>query len=114
MPVSVVNLDGITEIHTSERLEINLLSAKEIVENMRMRIWFNVETRLPNGKTVGQPYWDSQRILELSCEHDPELANAMRVIQQKIGEARYKQITTPPEISELVKNSEIMPSIENS
>ena len=95
MPVVFEKSNNISEVHISERLEINLLSAGENVKKMKMRIWFNVENRLSSGELIGQFYWDDQRILELSCEDDLELANAMQVIQQKIGEARYKQIIAP-------------------
>lgn len=33
--------------------------------------------------------------LELNCKNDPELAESMRVIQRKIGQGRYQQMTAP-------------------
>lgn len=101
--------NGLDEVHISERLESLLLPAEEVVERMKLQIWFNVETRLPTtGEVVGKPYWDS-KALELDCKNDSELAEAMRVIQRKIGEARYKQITAPPAISEPVEDPRISP-----
>ncbi len=112
MPITITDSDGIQEVHIPERLEINLLS--EDVNKMKIRIWFNVETRLPNGKSIGQLYWDSQRILELSCENDSDLEAAMAVIQRKIGEAKYKQLTELPKIPEPVENPEMISPIETS
>ena len=109
MPITLTDSDGIQEVHISERLEIDLLSAEEDIKKMTMRIWFNVETRLPSGKPIGQPYWDSQRVLELSCENDPELEAAMTIIQTRIGQKRYEQITAPPEISKLVESPGMPP-----
>lgn len=107
MPITITDDDGIQTVHISERLEIQLLAAEEIVEKMKIRVWFNIETRLPNGKLLGQPYWDSQNPLELSCENNPELEAAMKVIQQAIGYYRYLQLTAPPaELTEEVPKLE--------
>ena len=94
MPVKIIDSDGISSVHTAERLEINLAIAAEIVENMTLKVYFDVETQLTSGKSVGRSYWDAVP-LELNCKNDPELAEAMRVIQQKIGQGRYQQITAP-------------------
>ena len=98
MPVIVTDSDGISSIHTAERLEINLLTADEIsdkiVTDMVLQIYFNVITKLPNGKEVGQKYWD-EKPLRLDCKNNPQVAEAMRVIQQAIGQARYAQMTAP-------------------
>ena len=94
MPVKITNLDGISSIHTAERLEINLKGANEVVQLMEIKAYFDVKTELPSGEEVGREYWDSVP-LKLTCENDPELAEAMRVIQQKIGQGRYQQMTTP-------------------
>ena len=94
MPVKITNSDGISSIHTAERLEINLKSANEIVQLMEIKAYFDVKTELPSGEEVGREYWDSVP-LKLTCENDPELAEAMRVIQRKIGQERYQQMTAP-------------------
>ena len=61
---------------------------------MTLKVYFNVATQLASGKNIGQSYWDSVP-LKLTCENDPELAEVMRVIQRKIGQGRYQQMTTP-------------------
>ena len=94
MPVKITNSNGITTIHTAERLEINLKGANEVVQLMEIKAYFDVKTELPSGEEVGREYWDSVP-LKLTCENDPELAEAMRVIQQKIGQKRYQQMTAP-------------------
>ena len=94
MPVTTTDSNGISTIHTAERLEINLKGANEVVQLMEIKAYFDVKTELPNGKEVGREYWDSVP-LKLTCENDPELAEAMRVIQQKIGQGRYQQMTAP-------------------
>ena len=92
MPVIVTDSDGISSIHTAERLEINLKGTDEVVELMEIKAYFDVKTELPNGEEVGREYWDSVP-LKLTCENDPEFAEAMRVIQQKVGQGRYQQMT---------------------
>ena len=94
MPVTITDLNGISTIHTAERLEINLKGANEVVQLMEIKAYFDVKTELPSGEEVGREYWDSVP-LKFTCENDPELAEAMRVIQQAIGAARYAQITAP-------------------
>ena len=94
MPVIITDSDGISSIHTAERLEINLKGTNEIVQLMEIKAYFDVKTELPSGKEVGQEYWDSVP-LKFTCENDPELAEAMQVIQRKIGQERYQQMTTP-------------------
>ena len=94
MPVKITNSNGTTTIHTAERLEINLKGANEVVQLMEIKAYFDVKTELPSGEEVGREYWDSVP-LKLTCENDPELAEAMRVIQQKIGQKRYQQMTAP-------------------
>ena len=94
MSVRVTNSDGISSIHTAERLEINLKGTNEIVQLMEIKAYFDVKTELPSGEEVGREYWDSVP-LKFTCENDPELAEAMRVIQQKIGQRRYQQMTAP-------------------
>ena len=94
MSVKIANSNGISSIHTAERLEINLKDTNEIVQLMEIKAYFDVKTELPNGEEVGREYWDSVP-LKFTCENDPELAEAMRVIQQKIGQKRYQQMTAP-------------------
>ena len=94
MSVKITDSNGISIIHTAERLEINLKGTNEIVQLMEIKAYFDVKTELPNGEEVGREYWDSVP-LKLTCENDPELAEAMRVIQQKIGQGRYQQMTAP-------------------
>ena len=94
MSVKITNSDGISSIHTAERLEINLKGTNEIVQLMEITAYFDVKTELPSGEEVGREYWDSVP-LKFTCENDPELAEAMRVIQRKIGQERYQQMTTP-------------------
>ena len=94
MPVIVIDSDGISSIHTAERLEINLKGTDEVVELMEIKAYFDVKTELPSGEEVGREYWDSVP-LKLTCENNPQLTEAMRVIQQAIGQARYAQMTAP-------------------
>ena len=94
MPVIVTNSDGISSIHTAERLEINLKDTNEVVELMEIKAYFDVRTELPSSEEIGREYWDSVP-LKLTCENDPELTEAMRVIQRKIGQRRYQQMTIP-------------------
>ncbi len=96
MPIITTDSDNILTVHTAERLQINLLAAKENVEEMYIEVFFIVETRLPNGKNVGFPYWDSKPLI-LNCKGNEELTNAMTVIQNAIGYYRYSQLTTPKE-----------------
>jgi len=94
MSIKITDTDGISTIHSAERLEINLAIVAETVKDMTLKIYFNVETQLASGKSIGQLYWDAVP-LELNCKNDSELAEAMRVIQWKIGQGRYQQMTTP-------------------
>ena len=94
MPVRITNSDGISSIHTAERIEINLKGTNEVVQLMEIKAYFDVKTELPSGEEVGREYWDSIP-LKFTCENDPELAEAMQVIQQKIGQKRYQQMTAP-------------------
>lgn len=108
MPIVLTDSDNISIIHTAERLQINLLPAKESVREMVIEVFFIIETQLPNGKPVGFPHWDGAPLI-LTCKDNPELAEAMRVIQQAIGQGRYLQITAPP-VPESVTDLGTMPS----
>jgi len=93
MPINITDPEtNITESHASERLEINLSVANEIVENMQMIIYFNIRTLLEDVE-VAPKYWDGQKPLILSCKDNPELTEAMKTIQKHIGLERYKQLT---------------------
>ena len=94
MPVIITDSNNISTIHTAERVEINLKGANEVVQLMEIKAFFDVKTELPSGEEVGREYWDSVP-LKLTCENDPEFAEAMRVIQRKIGQRRYQQMTAP-------------------
>ena len=97
MSIKITDSDGISTIHTPERLQINLLTigmAEPTVEQMVIEVHFNVKTELSSGKEVGQEYWDSVP-LKLTCENNSQLAEAMRVMQQAIGAGRYAQMIAP-------------------
>lgn len=112
MPIDVSNPNGIMRRDTTERFQINnLLEAKEDVSKMQMEAYFVTSIHLGDEKL--SEAWNSQALV-FDCENDPELEAAMEVIQARIGQKRYEQITTPPEIPELVENSGTLPPIENS
>ena len=94
MPIKITDLDGISTLHTAERLQINLLTAKENVEEMYLEVFFIIETQLSNGKTIGFPHWDTNPLI-LNCKGNAELTQAMTVIQNNIGLKRYLELTTP-------------------
>ena len=99
MSVKITNLDGTSSIHTAERLQIDLSTPDEItddkeVTDMTVEVYFNVITKLPSGKEIGQEYWDNVP-LKLDCKNNPQLAEAMRVMQQAIGAGRYAQMIAP-------------------
>jgi hypothetical protein len=96
MPIIIKDSDNISTTHTAERLQINLLTAKEDVEEMYIEVFFIIETQLPNGKTIGFPYWDSKPLI-LNCKGNEELTQAMTIIQNNIGLSRYLELTTPKE-----------------
>ncbi|MEG5173286.1 hypothetical protein [Microcoleus sp. B3-D7] len=112
MPVDLPNSNGIMRRDVAERFQIlNLLEAKEMVSKMRMEAYFVTSIYL-DGEKLSEA-WNSQ-VLVFDCENDPELETAMQIIQNRIGQKRYLQITTPPEIPEPVENLKIIPLIENS
>jgi hypothetical protein len=114
MPVTVKDSDSISTIHRAVRLQSELSEAGENVESMTLQIFFEIENQLPSGKIIGQPYWDLGNPLLLICKDDPELAEAMQIIQRKIGEGRYKQITASPEIPEPVETPGMLLSTEQT
>lgn len=100
MPIILTDLDKISTVHTAERLQINLLTANENVEEMFIEVFFVIETKLPNGKAIGFPHWDTDQPLIINCKGNEELTQAMTVIQNAIGLNRYLQLTTPKTIDE--------------
>ena len=111
MPIDVPNPNGTMRRDVAERFQIlNLLEVDEIVSKMRMEAYFNTSIYLGDEKL--SEAWNPE-VLTFDCVDDPELEAAMTVIQTRIGQKRYQQITAPPEIPESVEISEI-PPIENS
>ena len=112
MTINIPNLNGTIRKDFAERFQIlNLLEAEEDVRKMRMEAYFMTSIYLGDEKL--SETWNSQALV-FDCEGDPELEAAMQVIQARIGQKRYLQITTPPDISEPVEDTEMMPPIENS
>ncbi|MEG4406429.1 hypothetical protein [Microcoleus sp. MON2_D5] len=112
MPIDVPNPNGTMRRDVAERFQIlNLLEANESVFKMRMEAYFVTSIHLGDEKL--SEVWNPE-VLVFGCENDPELEEAMIIIQTRIGQKRYAQITAPPpETSEPVENPEIIP-IENS
>lgn len=95
MPINITDPQtNITKSHYSERLQINLLTANEVVEDMEIVVYFNIHTLLGDVE-VAPKYWDGQNPLILNCKGNPELTEAMKVIQNAIGVNRYLQLTSP-------------------
>lgn len=99
MPIIITDSDNVSTIHTAERLQINLLPAKENVEEMYIEVFFIIETQLSNEKNIGFPHWDNKPLI-INCRGDEELTQAMLVIQNRIGLHRYIELTTPNTIEE--------------
>jgi hypothetical protein len=111
MPIDISNSNGTMRRDVAERFQIlNLLEAKEDVRKMRMEAYFMTSIYLEEEKL--SEAWNSQ-VLVFDCENDPELEAAMSVIQTRIGQKRYEQITAPP-VSEPVENPETIPPTKNS
>ncbi|MEG4149401.1 hypothetical protein [Microcoleus sp. Pol12B5] len=112
MPINISNPNGTIRRDVAERFQIlNLLEAEEDVRKIRMEAYFMTSIYLSDEKI--SEAWNPE-VLVFDCKDDPELEAAMIVIQSRIGQKRYEQITAPPEISEPVENPEIIPPIENS
>lgn len=93
MPVNIKDTrTNITKSYKSERLEIDLASANEVVEDMQIVVYFNVQTFLGDIE-VAPKYWDGQLPLVMNCKGNPELTEAMKIIQKHIGLERQKQLT---------------------
>lgn len=112
MPIDISNPNGTMRRDVAERFQIlNLLEAKESVSKMRMEAYFVTSIYLGNEKL--SEAWNPE-VLVFDCENDPELEAAMTVIQSRIGQKRYEQITAPPKIPQFVENPEMIPPTENS
>lgn len=93
MPVNIKDTKtNVTKSYKSERLQIDLASANEVVEDMQILVYFDVYTLLGD-MDVAPKYWDGQNPLILSCRGNTELMEAMKIIQKHIGLERYKQLT---------------------
>lgn len=102
MPIDIANPNGTTRRDIAERFQIlNLLEANENVRKMRMEAYFVTSIHLGDEKL--SETWNSE-VLVFNCEDDTELEAAMHVIQTRIGQKRYLQITAPPEVVELIEN----------
>jgi hypothetical protein len=112
MPINKPNPNGTMRRDVAERFQIlNLLEADEDVKKMRMEAYFNTSIYLGDEKL--SEAWNPE-VLTFDCEDDPELEAAMTVIQTRIGQKRYEQITAPPEIPESIESPEMIPPVENS
>jgi len=108
MPIDILNPNGTKRRDIAERFQIlNLLDAKENVRKMRMEAYFTTSIYLGDEKL--SEVWNGQALV-FDCENDPELEEAMEVIQSRIGQKRYQQITASLEISKPVENSKMMPT----
>jgi hypothetical protein len=91
MPVTITDSDNILTTHTPERIQANLINSKGVIEDILLEVYFMVDTKLANGKSLGQPYWDGEP-LRLNCRGNPKLIEAMKLIQEAINGERNKQI----------------------
>lgn len=93
MPVNIKDTKtNITKSYKAERLQIDLAAANEVVEDMQILVYFDVYTLLGDVE-VAPKYWDNQTPLVMNCRNNPELTEAMKIIQKHIGLERYKQLT---------------------
>ena|SRR4028119_712492 len=107
MPINISNLNGTVRRDVAERFQIdNLLEANENVRKMKIKAYFMTAIYLDDEKL--SETWNPEALV-FDCEDDPELEAAMTVIQSRIGQKRYEQITAPPEIPESVENLGILP-----
>lgn len=103
MPIDILKPNGTMRRDVAERFQIlNLLEAKEDVQKMRMEAYFVTSIHL-DGEKLSEPAWNNE-VLVFDCKNDPELKAAMEVIQARIGQKRYEQITAPLSISEPVES----------
>lgn len=111
MNISIQDSDGVMSIHIPDRLEADLTKGDGVVENMKLVIYFKIKTILPSGKVVGEPYLDFGNPLLLNCKGNPELTQAMLVIQQAIGKGRNEQVLAQTQIPEPTPDSGMMSSL---
>ena len=110
MPINISNPNGTMRRDVAERFQIlNLLEANENVKKMRIEAYFVTSIHLGDEKL--SEAWNSE-VLIFDCENDPELEAAMEIIQTRIGQKRYQQITAPPPIPEPVGSPGMQPPIE--
>lgn len=94
MSINILNEeDNITTVHIPDRLEVSLIESDGDVEKLKLKTYFQVKTILPNGKTIGKPYLDTNKPLFIDCKGNVELTQALIVIQKAIANERYKQMT---------------------
>lgn len=93
MPIDISSPNGTMRRDTAERFQIdNLLEANEDVHKMQIKAYFVTSIYLGSEKL--SEMWNEEALI-FDCENDPELEAAMHVIQTRIGQKRYLQITTP-------------------
>ena len=93
MPIDISSPNGTMRRDIAERFQIdNLLEANEDVHKMQIKAYFMTSIYLGSEKLSER--WNEE-VLIFDCENDPELEAAMHVIQTRIGQKRYLQITTP-------------------
>lgn len=96
MPIDISSPNGTMRRDIAERFQIdNLLEANEDVHKMQIKAYFMTSIYLGSEKL--SEMWNEQ-VLIFDCENDPELEAAMHVIQTRIGQKRYEQITAPPPV----------------
>lgn len=86
---------GIREKHTAYRLQVEL-SSDEDVSKMRPIVFFTVQVEATDGTALSEPVDQTINPLILDPSQDQELANAIKLIQLKIGRARHAQLHAPP------------------
>jgi hypothetical protein len=102
MPIDISNPNGTMRRDIAERFQIlNLLESKENVKEMKIEAYFMTSIYLDDEKL--SEAWNSQALV-FDCKNDPELEAAMNIIQARIGQKRYQQITALPEKSESLEN----------
>lgn len=92
MPINIKDTKtNVTKSYKSERLQIDLASANEVVEDMQIVVYFDTYT-LVGDVEVAPKHWDNQPLI-FNCRGNPELTEAMKIIQKHIGLERHKQLT---------------------
>lgn len=110
MPIDISSPNGTMRRDVAERLQIdNLLEANEDATKMQIKAYFVTSIFLNNEKL--SETWNPE-VLVFDCKDDSELEAAMNVIQARIGQKRYEQITMPPLSPEPVESPGISPPTE--